>query len=82
MDVSILPNQPLTHQSALRDVTQSEALLELWHLAHSFPPSQTCYCFTHFSFKPRGTELPLQECTHTQSRPSGLSLSKVKQMSL
>lgn len=49
---------------------------------HSFPHSKTCYCFTHFSFKPRGTELPLQECTHTESLPSGLSLSKLKQVSL
>lgn len=40
MDVSILPNQPLTHQSALRDVTQSEALLELQHLAALLPSQQ------------------------------------------
>lgn len=40
MDVSILPNQPLTHQPALRDVTQSEALLELRHLAALLPSQQ------------------------------------------
>lgn len=82
MDVSILPNQPwlISQHSGMSPSQKHYYNSGTWQ--HSFPHSKTCCCFTHFSFKPRGTELPLQECTHAQSLPSGLSLSKVKQMSL